>query len=112
MIRRKVNEEFWLIAQDDHAVLAGELARHIGNSQFQRPRDFDNFVTAVAMHDAGWPLHDQQPTLNESGLPLDVFETPAHIAFPIWTASADRAEAAGDLPGLLVSLHGLALSVF
>jgi len=112
MIRRQVAEEFWLIAQIDHAHLAGKLARHFGNTLFQVPQPFEQVVTAVAEHDAGWPLHDDSPTLNAKGLPLDVFETPWQIGLPVWSASADRAERNGPMTGLLVSLHSLALSVF
>ena len=62
------------------------------------------------MHDCGWPLHDDCPTLNGQGIPLDVFETPPQIATRVWSASAERAAALDDYAGLLVSLHVLRLS--
>jgi hypothetical protein len=64
------------------------------------------------MHDSGWPLHDEQPTLNDQRIPRDVFETTREIGLRVWEQSADRATARDDYAGLLVSLHGLALSVF
>src|SRR5438067_1880861 len=33
MIRREVGHEYFLIAQNDHAILAGELAAHFGNAR-------------------------------------------------------------------------------
>jgi hypothetical protein len=111
MIRREVEPGwFHLITQEDHARLSGELARRVGNEFFDGVSEA--VVRAVAVHDGGWPLHDEAPTLNEAGKPRDVFESNRQIALPVWTASSDRAEAMGAYEGLLVSLHGLALSVY
>jgi hypothetical protein len=65
----------------------------------------------VKLHDCGWPIHDDAPTLNHEGLPLDVFESPPAVAFAVWTASVERAIAKDPYAGLLVSLHVLSLSV-
>jgi hypothetical protein len=86
------------------------LAAYVGNADFDRldPK----VVTAISLHDAGWPLHDDDPTLNPHGQPIDVFESTRPIALKVWTASSERAEAVDPYAGLLVSFHGLALSVF
>lgn len=110
MIRRHIANRWLLIRQDDHAKLSADLGAHIGNSQFASPDS--SVLKAIAHHDAGWPIHDDQPTLNPRGEPLDVFETPRKIALEVWTASADRAAAIDSYAGLLVSLHGLALSAY
>jgi hypothetical protein len=110
MIRRAAGKDFLLITQTDHAVLSGFLARHIGNDLFS-PVDAE-VIAAIAEHDAGWPLHDDSPTLNAAGLPLHVFETPAQLAIRIWSASVDCAMELGPYAALLVSLHQLALSDF
>jgi len=116
VIRREVQRdgqaEFLLIAQHDHALIAGELAEHFGNDRFARPEPREPALQGVRLHDCGWPLHDDQPTINEEGKPLDVFETPRKIALPVWTASAEKAAAIDPYAGLLVSLHVLSLSVF
>jgi hypothetical protein len=111
MIRRQVESEWFLITQDDHARLSGELAAHVGNQLFDQPKSVESFIRAVAMHDSGWPLHDDEPTLNGAGEPMDVFETTPEIGLRVWAASAERAVAADEGAGLLVSLHSLALSV-
>jgi hypothetical protein len=111
MIRRHEDSDWFLITQDDHARLAGELAAHVGNHLFERPQPNDSFVKGATLHDCGWSLHDDEPTLNPAGQPLDVFETTPAIGVKVWSASAERAAAADDRAGLLVSLHSLALSV-
>jgi len=112
MIRRDAGSDWILIRQDDHARLAGELAGHLGNGEFDRPESFDAFLSAVQLHDSGWPMHDDAPTLNPAGQPTDVFEIPREIALKIWRASVDRAAEAGPLAEMFVSLHVTALSSF
>lgn len=111
MIRRHVGSEWWLIEQHDHALLAGELARHVGGVvQPLSPQA----IHAISLHDCGWPAgHDDSPTLNDAGQPTDVFETPLDLALSIWRESSRGALAAGGAyVGLLVSLHSLALSAY
>ena len=110
MIRRRVGNEFWLITQHDHALLSGALARDVGNKLFD-PIESAEAILGIELHDCGWPLHDERPTLNEAGLPLDVFESPRAIALEVWQASAERAAERDAYAGLLVSLHALSLSV-
>jgi hypothetical protein len=111
MIRRRHGNDLLLIAQHDHALLAGQLAEAFGNSRFASPIPFDQALQGIKLHDCGWPLHDDEPTLNTDGLPLDVFESPRSVAFTVWTASIERAIAKDPYAGLLVSLHVLSLSV-
>jgi hypothetical protein len=112
MIRRDAGGDFLLITQVDHAKLAGQLAGHFGNARFAGPVPREPALTAVAMHDQGWPLHDDEPTLNDRQLPLDVFEVPRSIALTVWSASTERAAAVDPYAGLLVSLHSLSLSIY
>lgn len=112
MIRRRIGDDWLLFTQSDHAKLAADLAAHFGNDRFAPPRPAEPVLVGVAMHDAGWPLHDEQPTLNPAGEPLDVFEVPRPIALEVWSESATRAAAAHPYAGLLSSIHVLALSVY
>src|SRR5437868_1530507 len=95
MIRHPHGNEWFLIPQHDHALLSGKLAAHVGNG-LRRPQSSRGFapplphqavVEAVSLHDAGWPLHDEQPTLDEKQLPLHVFETPPAISTRVWGES-------------------------
>ncbi|HEY7116233.1 MAG TPA: DUF3891 family protein [Tepidisphaeraceae bacterium] len=110
MIRRDAGTHFLLITQHDHALFSGELARRLGNACFAAPSPYEITVEGIAHHDCGWPLHDDNPTLNTNGLPLHVFEAPAALAVQVWGASVARAMNLGDYQGLLVSLHVLGLS--
>jgi hypothetical protein len=112
MIRRDAGSEYFLITQNDHAILAGQLAERFGNDRFARPEPRESALTSVRMHDAGWTLHDDAPTLNRQHLPLDVFEVPRAIGLKVWSASAERSAAVDPYAGLLVSLHALALSIY
>jgi hypothetical protein len=110
MIRREVGDEYWLIAQNDHAILSGQLAEHFGGPDLQAPTR--SAITGIAMHDAGWPLHDDAPTINHDQVPIDVFESRRDVALKVWTASSQRAADVDPYAGLLVSLHSLSLSIF
>jgi len=111
MIRRPAGfKHVDLITQNDHARLAGELARHFGHPLFTTLSPADQVIAGVSLHDSGWELHDRQPSLNAQGLPLHVFEVPVCVAVRVWGASVDQAMQAGDYAGLLVSLHVLNLS--
>ena len=114
MIRRDAGADWLLITQPDHAAVAATLAAHVGGRRFapllaQR----QSVLSAIAAHDDGWHPHDDDaPTLDDHGRPLDVFEAPRSVALPAWSGSTERATvAAGPYAGLLVSLHGLSLSI-
>lgn len=112
MIRRHDGDRFLLVAQHDHALLSGQLAEHYGNGRFARPEPRGAVIRAVGMHDCGWPMHDQRPTLNKEGWPVDVFETPLPLALKVWQAGTDRMEGEDVYARMLVSLHVLGLSAF
>ena len=111
MIRRNTNDGCLLIAQHDHAKLAGQLS--------QRLRFFDDLqdweltqatIIAIFQHDAGWIETDQMGLLNSSHEPLHVFESPTLIALETWTRSVKLAETLHPYAALLISIHQMALS--
>jgi hypothetical protein len=108
MIRRSLASDVLLFTQHEHALLSGRLAERIDGRLIARPSP--RTVEGISLHDCGWPLHDDHPTLNPHGQPLHVFETPVHLSTQVWTASAQRAAAKDPYAGLLVSLHVLNLS--
>lgn len=112
MIRHTDGDAFLLITQHDHAVLSGRFAERIGNALFAPPSPFEQAVAGIALHDCGWPVHDDEPTLNDKGQPLHVLESPMAVATRVWSESARRAAERDPYTGLLVSLHVTALSTF
>ena len=110
MIRHRLSDQFVLMAQHDHAQLSGRLATHVGNGLFAPPAPYQETVDGIGLHDCGWPLHDERPTLNPQGLPLHVLESPMAVAIPVWSESVRLAAEHNGYSGLLVSLHVLNLS--
>lgn len=108
MIRHAQDGQWLLVTQHDHALLSGRLAEHIGNDRFARPAA--RAVLGISLHDCGWPLHDDNPTLNGKGEPLHVFEAPVWVAGQVWPASARRAANRDPYAGLLVSIHVMHLA--
>ncbi len=110
MIRRTEGDNFLLIRQHDHAILAGEIGKHWGNGQFERPARFDELILGISNHDLGWQKMDDLGLLSKAGYPLDVFESPRNISHGAWLESARSATKLNLYAGLLVSLHQLGLS--
>jgi hypothetical protein len=110
MIRRELDGYDYLITQDDHGILAGLCAEHVGNDDFERPVPFESFVSGTRMHDAGWPLHDDNPTIDPRGRPLNVFDRPWNVALEVWGESVERAIAADPYGGLLASIHAMRIT--
>jgi uncharacterized protein DUF3891 len=110
MIRRDEPDGAFLITQIAHARLAVTLAAAVGNENFFTPLPREPVLTAVMVHDDGWRLHDDAPTIDEAGRATDAFEMPLETSLRIWSASTTEAAAAGPYAGLLVALHGLALA--
>ena len=110
MICRKSQERLCLIQQHDHALLAGQLAGHFGNTFFDQPNPKDLVVWATTMHDCGWREHDAAPTADEGGRPHHVFKTPLDLAIKMWSNAGKDLEKEAELVRLLVSLHVMGLS--
>jgi hypothetical protein len=105
IITRRRNSLF-LVTQNDHGRLAGELCECWGNEQFASPSPAESMRLAAAMHDEGWRGADDEPRFNaQAARPLHFLEIgqDEHIAF-----YRRGVEAAVDLEpyaGLLVSMH-------
>jgi hypothetical protein len=110
MIRHTEGQHWLLFTQHDHALLAGRLAEQFGGGEFAKPSP--QAIQGVALHDCGWPLHDDRPTLNSKGEPLHVFESPVWIGCQVWSASARRAANMELYAGLLASIHAMHLATF
>jgi hypothetical protein len=95
--------EWWLIAQPDHAALAGDLAAHIASADF--PRLDQDVLQAIALHDEGWAEFDSAPKLSGTNRPLSFLELQPREYLRAWRGSIERAEQVGPIGGLLVSGH-------
>ncbi len=110
MIRRDAPNEIWLIAQHDHALLAGELLNNVGNALFSPPTPFQAVISATSHHDVGWQSRDAYPSLNFQNRPAHVFEINIEIALAAWQDSVSAALLEDPYSALLVSLHAMNLA--
>ena len=107
---------WWLIAQPDHAALAGNLAARFSPGGF--PLLDSAAVKAITLHDAGWAAFDgdgeagggkgESPQFlrGRSGRPLSFLDAPVKVFMEAWTDSIRCAEErAGAIGGLMVSGH-------
>jgi hypothetical protein len=114
--QKQTASAWWLVAQPDHAALAGELAAEFDTRAF--PRLEDDVVGAIALHDAGWAKYDgggtagggtgdaPQPPRDPKERPLSFLQAPVTMFVEAWTASIQCAEEkAGAIGGLMVSGH-------
>lgn len=108
---------WWLIAQPDHAALAGELAARLAGPDFP-PLDREP-LRAISLHDSGWARFDgggeagggqgtapPPPLRAASGRPLSFLDAAVSVFVEAWADSIQCAEEkAGAIGGLMVSGH-------
>jgi hypothetical protein len=106
MIRQHGSNPPVFFKNTEHAALAGQLAEHFGNHHFELPpMPRDVFIDLVYHHDDGWQTIDDNPPLNDEGLPFDLQETPTHYLFETINGSPAINEKRHPLAGLLDSMH-------
>jgi hypothetical protein len=88
----------WLIAQPDHAELAGDLAR-----RFAHPALDGEIIEAIRLHDAGWAALDEKEL--DSDRPRSFLAMSPAEFVAAWTASIDRAQLSSAIGGIIVSRH-------
>jgi len=100
---------WWLIAQPDHADLAGDLAERIQWENF--PALDADIVEAIRLHDEGWAECDRIPAAR-NGRPLSFLDIEPADFLKAWRGSITRAEESSAIGGLLVSSHFRRLAEF
>ena len=105
MIRRDDRGDWLVIAQVEHARLAGELARVWGNERVASLAAFPTLVWGIEHHDDGWREWDDAPRINPAtGFPRSFLEMRMRDSTAIWTRSI--AVCSSDpLAGIAVSRH-------
>jgi Protein of unknown function (DUF3891) len=100
--QREPAEDWWLVAQPDHAMIAGTLARKIDSPLFP-PLDED-VIQAIALHDDGWAAFDS--TLHsQNGRPPSFLDAPVADFLQAWRGSIARAQEHSAIGGIIVSEH-------
>ena len=101
--QRRTANEWWLVAQPDHAALAGDLAERIESGLF--PKLDSDVVQAIARHDEGWAEFDYTAPKFVNGRPASFLEMPPVDFLRAWRGSIQRAEQVAPIAGILVSEH-------
>lgn len=103
--QRQAASEWWLVAQPDHAALAGDLASRMSSPDC--PQLDDDVLRAITLHDEGWAQFDggDVPKLNGQGRPLSFLEVAMPEFLRAWRDSIERAEQVAPIGGILVSEH-------
>ncbi len=110
MITREYDGQLLVVTQPHHAELAGLLAAHWGNGEFEELEPRGPMIIASREHDNGWREWDNKPTIDPvAGQPWS-FATLTYVehAKLYWRGMLRAAE---DDPyeGLMVSMHGRGL---
>jgi len=115
--QKQTAQEWWLIAQPDHAALSGDLAALVDTPLI--PELDDSILHAISVHDSGWArfdggerdtgrdlearLHD--PRVDTNGRPLSFLEiAPADFVIA-WEESIQKASEVSQVGGFMVSEH-------
>ncbi len=98
---------WWLIAQPDHAALAGDLASRISSPDF--PKLDADVLRAISVHDDGWAQFDAEAKdgskAGKSNRPLSFLQVSIPDFVRAWRGSIERAEQIAPIAGILVSEH-------
>src|SRR5690349_17651695 len=108
---------WWLIAQPDHAALAGELAARADSAVF--PEMDARVLKAIALHDAGWTPYDggrpqgtgtpesvyPAPMIGPDSRPISFLDVATEQSVAAWVGSIEKALEDSHLAGRLVSEH-------
>ncbi|HEY7096258.1 MAG TPA: DUF3891 family protein [Terriglobales bacterium] len=93
---------WFLVAQPDHAALAGDIARLARSEIF--PELNEEIIQAISLHDEGWKAFDNEASVKDRR-PLSFLDLNAADLVVAWRDSIDCAGHAGALAALLVSGH-------
>jgi hypothetical protein len=101
-----LSREWHLVAQLDHAVLAGDLAARLDFHSV--PSLSPEIVRAIGLHDEGWAKLDAAAIdrcLRGNGPPQSFLEIEPAEFLIAWAGSIEAGESCGPLGGLIVSGH-------
>ena len=102
MIVREKSDSYVLIKQHDHALAAGEFAKHWA----RRPRPLESTLYAIAQHDVAWQGPDALVRWNEeTGCPYSFADYPPESKVRAYTEGLDWLEERDPYAACLCSMH-------
>lgn len=108
MIVRDDGDSFLLIAQPDHAQLAGDIVAAIRTEPALQGAARESVLLATREHDNGWIEVDAEPTIDAStGRPCDFMHGPARVKHELWPRGITRVARVDPRAGALVAEHAI-----
>lgn len=108
--QKRSSREWYLIAQPDHAALAGDLAARLNFPSI--PSMTSETIRAIALHDEGWAKFDVaameqlvSADKRPAEKPRSFLEIEPADFLIAWTGSIEAGESCGPVGGLMVSGH-------
>ncbi len=104
--QRQSADQWWLVTQPDHAVLAGDLAARLDFPS--HPPLSPTVIRAIAVHDAGWARFDHRVATAAPAapdLPLSFLGIVPSQFLMAWRDSIEEAERIAPIGGIIVSEH-------
>lgn len=95
-----------IVAQNEHATMAGRFADRWGNDRVAAPEPTAAMRAAGYTHDNGWWPWDLYPHLDADGAPINLFEVPTDRWEEFYSEGIENAVRMDSYVGLLVSMHG------
>jgi hypothetical protein len=106
MLIKRNGSELFLVEQTAHAKMAGDIAGHWGNAEFESPTPHEQATLATAMHDDGWREPDRLPLFNEAERrPTHFLELSMEEHVELYSRGVDEVFAEDKYAGLLISMH-------
>ncbi len=110
MIIRRVGTDLLLIAQDDHAALAGRIMTAWRADGLPTHPRRDRVLQATAEHDFGWQPVDAAPSIDPTtGTPYEFVTAPLEIRQGVWTHALDHLAPQDPYVAALVAHHARAV---
>lgn len=110
MIVRRLDADLLLVAQDDHAALAGRImaAWRAGGLPGHERRD--RVLEATGRHDLGWRPVDSAPSIDpESGTPYEFLNAPREVRQGVWSRALAVLAPQDPYVAALVAHHATAV---
>lgn len=99
-------DDYRIVAQNEHATMAGRFTDRWGNDAFDDAEPTAAMRAIAYTHDNGWWTWDLYPHLAEDGEPINLFETPTASWEQFYEQGIEIAVELDPYVGLVVSMHG------
>src|SRR5262249_51963104 len=110
MIIRRFDADLLLIAQVDHAALAGRIMAAWRVDGFPGRPTRARVLEATSRHDLGWQIVDAAPSVDpETGTPYEFVNAPLDVRQGVWVRALEQLAPQDSYVAALVAQHALAV---